>query len=300
MKLDAATIAKMLGGKPEGGGYLCSCPVKGHGKGRGDLRPSLSVSDGKRTLVFHCFAGCKPRDIVVALNALTPDLGPRRRFESRLPQRFATKSKTTSTLAQKLWKAALPVAGTPAEIYLRSRRLPPIPPPTIRFLPSYRYDETRRFPCLIAAVQAPSRAIAAVQLTFLDASGLRKADVPHPRRAIGSLGDGLLRLAPAAEHIGLAEGFETALAASLLHENFPVWATLGADRYAKISLPPIVRRLTIFADYDAPGLSAALSFFERRVELEVWIATPTTVGDDFARALERRLEEEHSRQIEHG
>ena len=221
MKLDAATIAKILGGKPEGGGYLCSCPVKGHGKGRGDLRPSLSVSDGKRALVFHCFAGCKPRDIIAALNALAPDHGPKPRFESRTPQRPATKSKTTTTLAQKLWKAALPVAGTPAETYLRARRLPSTPPPTIRFLPSYRYDETRRFPCLIAAVQAPSRAIVAVQLTFLDPSGLRKADVPHPRRAIGPLGDGLLRLAPAAEHIGLAEGFETAWAASLLHDEFP-------------------------------------------------------------------------------
>jgi putative DNA primase/helicase len=222
------------------------------------------------------------------LNALAPDLSPKPRFENRSPQRFATKSKTTSTLAQKLWKAALPVAGTPAETYLRSRRLPPIPLPTIRFLPSYRYDEERRFPCLIAAVQAPSRAIVAVQLTFLDASGRRKADVPHPRRAIGPLGDGLLRLAPAAEHIGLAEGFETAWAASLLHENFPVWATLGADRYAIVALPPIVRRVTIFADYDAPGLSAALSFFERRPELEMWIATPATMGVDFAREWELR------------
>src|SRR5208283_4437748 len=150
MKVDAATIAKILGGKPEGGGYLCSCPVKGHGKGRGELRPSLSVSDGKRALVFHCFAGCKPRDIIVALNALAPDLGPRPHLESRTLRRPATRSRTTTTHAQKLWTAALSVAGTPAETYLRARRLPSTPPPTIRFLPSYRYDETRRLPCLIA------------------------------------------------------------------------------------------------------------------------------------------------------
>nr|WP_281806420.1 toprim domain-containing protein [Methylocystis echinoides] len=125
-------------------------------------------------------------------------------------------------------------------------------------------------------------------MTFLDPSGLRKADVSHPRRAIGPLGDGLLRLAPAAEHIGLAEGFETAWAASLLHDEFPIWATLGADRYAIVALPPIVRRVTIFADYDAPGLSAALSFFERRPELEVWIATPAMMGLDFARVWELR------------
>lgn len=262
--------------------------MKGHGKGRGDLRPSLSVSDGKRALVFHCFAGCKPRDIIAAFNALAPHNGPKPRCEGRTPLRPATKSKTTTTLAQKLWKAALPVAGTPAETYLRLRRLPSTPPPTIRFLPSYRYDETRRFPCLIAAVQAPSRMVVAVQLTFLDPSGLRKADVPHPRRAIGPLRDGLLRLAPAAEHLGLAEGFETAWAASPLHDEFPVWATLGADRFALITIPQVVRRVTIFADYDAPGLSAALSFFEHRQELEVWIATPVTMGFDFARVWKLR------------
>jgi hypothetical protein len=97
-----------------------------------------------------------------------------------------------------------------------------------------------------------------------------------------------MRLAPAAEHIGLAEGFETAWAASFLHDDIPVWATLGADRYAIVTLPPIVRRVTIFADYDAPGLSAALSFFEHRPELEVWIATPIKMRDDFARVGELR------------
>jgi putative DNA primase/helicase len=48
-KANATEIAKILGGKPEGTGYL---------------RPSLGVSDGARGLVFHCAAGCKPRDII--------------------------------------------------------------------------------------------------------------------------------------------------------------------------------------------------------------------------------------------
>ena len=288
MNADAATIAKVLGGKREGAGYLCPCPVKGHGKGRGDLRPSLSVSDGKRTVVFHCFAGCKPRDVITALNSLVPADSQRPAFTNRSTPLAPSQAKTTSALARKLWQSSTAVAGTPAETYLRSRRLPTAPPATIRFLPSYRYDKSLRLPCLIAAVQAPSRAIVAVQLTFLDPSGLHKARVPHPRRAIGLLGDGLLRLAPAVEHIGLAEGFETAWAASMLHDEIPVWATLGADRYPIVTLPPIVRRVTIFADYDARGLSAALSFFEHRRELEVWIATPTTIGLDFASVWELR------------
>ena len=47
MEIDAHAIAKLLGGRREGAGYLCHCPVKGHGKGRGDRRPSLGVSVGE-------------------------------------------------------------------------------------------------------------------------------------------------------------------------------------------------------------------------------------------------------------
>ena len=158
MQQRAADIAKILGGKPEGAGYLCRCPVRSHGKGRGDLRPSLGVSDGDRGLIVHCFAGCDPREVLAALRKLAPDASPLRAPATPaggVPPRRAVK--TTTDLALRLWRAAIDVAGTPAETYLRSRSLPASPPKTIRFLRSYRYDETRRFPCLVAAVQAPSR-----------------------------------------------------------------------------------------------------------------------------------------------
>lgn len=176
----------------------------------------------------------------------------------------------------------MPVAGTLAETYLRARGFAAPPPPTIRFLPYYRYDRARRFPCMIAAVQAPSRVLVAVQLTFLDPSGRSKANVPSPRRVIGPLGDGLLRTASAASHIGLAEGFESAWGASLLHDGMPVWATLGVERFSIVALPPIVSRVTVFADHDAPGLVGALRFFEKHEALNVSIVWPREVGGDFA------------------
>ena len=74
----------------------------------------------------------------------------------------------------------------------------------------------------------------------------RSIDLPRPFRASkgrspaargarsGRLAMGFLRLAPAAEHIGLAEGFETAWAASLLHDEFPgmgdAWRRSLCDR----------------------------------------------------------------------
>ena len=194
--------------------------------------------------MVHCFAGCRASEIFRALNHLAPgsEWAERKEQAPAFPSRKA--ARTTSELARKLWRSALPVAGTQVEAYLRARGFAVPLPPTIRFLPSYRYDRARRFPCMIAAVQAPSRVLVAVQLTFLDPSGRSKADVPSPRRAVGPLGDGLLRTAPAASHIGLAEGFESAWGASLLHEGMPVWATLGAERVSIVTLPPIVSRVT--------------------------------------------------------
>ncbi|MDE2579118.1 MAG: hypothetical protein KGL46_09955 [Hyphomicrobiales bacterium] len=251
------------------------------------MRPSLGVSDGRNGLLFHCFAGCKPLDIIAALNRLNLDTRDSPSPATR-PTSPKTPGKTTTALARRLWASGEKTVGTPAETYLRARRFTEQPPPTIRFLRSYRYDRASglRLPCLMAAVQSPTREIVAVQLTFLDPSGRRKADVPYPRRAVGPLGEGLLRTAPAAPHIGIAEGFETAWAASLMHDRLPVWATLGRDRFPVIVLPEIVRRVTVFADHDAPGLASSLAYFEQHSELEIDLCFPATPGFDFARLWE--------------
>jgi hypothetical protein len=283
MRIKAEAVARILGGHPAGGGFLCHCPVPSHGKGRGDLRPSLAVSNGERALIYNCFAGCDPRDIRAAIDRL--DLNGAPLHKPALPSSRA-KVRTTSAAALELWRAARPVAGTVVETYLRSRRLPPTPPATIRFLPTYPYSSRKSFPCLIAAVQAPTREIVAVQITFLHSTGTRKADVIESRRAIGPLGAGALRLAPVADCLGLAEGFETAWAAQLMHD-IPVWAALGNKRYLKVKIPQAVKRLTIFADDDAPGLEYAGKFKEAHPRLAVEIRTPEGGANDFAQAWEQ-------------
>ena len=285
----AAAIARRLGGARAGAGFLCHCPVPTHGKGRGDLRPSLAMSDGERGLVYHCFAGCAAADVHIAIERL--DLSaPRQPLDKPEPRRSSRR--TTTADARTLWRSAVPTPGTVAAAYLRARGFESPPPATIRFLPSYPYSAGAHFPCLIAAVQAPSREIVAVQLTFLDPSGVRKADVAEPRRSIGSLGAGVLRLAPAMRHIGLAEGFETAWAAMLLH-GLPVWAVLGAKRYLKVALPETVERVTILADNDVPGLSHAETFQQARRRLKVEIVRPEPCFDDFATQWRTRLLDAH-------
>lgn len=73
--LRAADFARALGGiHPSANQWLAPCPVPGHGKGKGDRNPSLSLGDGPRRgqVLVHCFAGCSNNDVIAALKARGP------------------------------------------------------------------------------------------------------------------------------------------------------------------------------------------------------------------------------------
>lgn len=60
-------------------GYVASCPVTTHGKGRGDRNPSLSIglgSDGQ--VLLTCHAGCSRDAILAAMGLTSRDLYPRK------------------------------------------------------------------------------------------------------------------------------------------------------------------------------------------------------------------------------
>jgi AAA domain len=60
--------------RQEGGGYRASCPVPGHGKGRGDPDPSLTIKQDDGRVLINCFAGCEPEQVVEALDLSMADL----------------------------------------------------------------------------------------------------------------------------------------------------------------------------------------------------------------------------------
>jgi hypothetical protein len=72
-------LEKAEGVRETGAGWLVSCPLPGHGQGRGDRNPSVSVSEGDdgRALV-SCKAGCETEAIVAAWTLSMSDL-----FDSR-------------------------------------------------------------------------------------------------------------------------------------------------------------------------------------------------------------------------
>jgi hypothetical protein len=108
---------------------------------------------------------------------------------------------------------------------------------------------------MLAAVRDES-GLVAVHRTFLDLSPARLADLPLPKRALGRLGQGAVRVhTPCDGLLGWAEGIETALAATRL-TGIPCWATLGTERFARVALPASVRRLILFLDNDPGGRRA--------------------------------------------
>lgn len=169
--------------------------------------------------------------------------------------------------------------------YLRARGLRQ--PPGVRAHPSLAYYEDRQrvadYPAMVAPVQSPAGEIVSLHVTYV--SGGAKAPVSAPRRLltpIGSLDGSAIRLWPRAEHMGVAEGIETAIAAATLF-SIPVWSVLNTTLMEKWQPPKGVKRVTICADHDAnfAGHKAAytLAFRLANAGLEVDVRVPDEVGD---------------------
>jgi len=58
----ARTIVESLKGTRRQGKGMCCCPA------HDDRTPSLSVTLGRKAILFHCFAGCSNEDVIAALD----------------------------------------------------------------------------------------------------------------------------------------------------------------------------------------------------------------------------------------
>lgn len=282
---EARMIIESLGGEWRPGGGLCRCPA------HTDRSPSLSVRPGRRRLLFHCFAGCRAREIIRALAAKRLlDARPSWRSGSPDPAP-AERGRCNRAAAAALWAASRPLGRSPAEAYLLSRNLD-LPAPDLRYHPRTPYGPGAQAlfrPALIAAVRDET-GLVAVHRTFVDPKRARLASLPLTKRALGRLGEGAVRLRPPEQAtLGWAEGIETAIAATLL-TGIPCWATLGTERFARVALPPAVERLVLFLDNDAGGRRAEMLARDalRRRPIEIDPRYPAASGADWNDVLLRR------------
>jgi putative DNA primase/helicase len=271
-------IVERLGGEWRRGGGVCRCPA------HDDRTPSLSVRPGERRLLLHCFAGCETGKVIRALVAMRL-LGAQRAASSGEASRgTADRDSRKRGTAARLWAGARRLEGSPAEAYLRRRGLS-LAVSDLRYHPRTPYGrgaEAIFRPALLAAVRDET-GLAAVHRTFLDPRTARLADLALPKRALGRLGSGAVRLrAPEDGVLGWAEGIENAIAATLLFRT-PCWATLGTERFARAALPPGVRRLILFLDNDAGGRRAETLARETQcgAGVEIEARYPEAAGADW-------------------
>lgn len=154
--------------------------------------------------------------------------------------------------ALRLWYQTVPWGDRP---YFAVRGVTIPIPPTIRYASLLYTPSGLVLPAAVCAISGPDHRAHAIQRIYLTVDCTRKAGVSQPRMSLGPMLDGAVRLAAAADVLGIAEGVEDALSAMQIH-RVPCWAACGR-RFHAIAIPESVTRLLIFADNDEPGITAA-------------------------------------------
>lgn len=193
---------------------------------------------------------------------------------------------------QKVWEESTAVQqGDPVWRYLNRRLGLEHVPVQLRSHPGLRYIdedgyESGRFPAMVAKIQYPDGIGASIHRTYLTEDG-QKAPVPQPKKIMAGrpLNTGAVRLGETGPTLGIAEGIETALAATIRF-NVPVWAATNATLLEAWMPPTGIERVLIAADNDASytGQAAAYKLACRLAQqgFPVDVQIPEQVGRDWA------------------
>ena len=176
--------------------------------------------------------------------------------------------------AKRLFAASKPIGRTLADRYLRSRSITRLTGLTeLRFHPRCYYmpngDDAPgtpgTFPALIAAVTDNDGVQTGTHRTWIDPSGLKKADVASPRRAMGNILGNAVRIGPPGEVLIAGEGIETMLSLREVLPDMPMVAATSSTHLAAIRFLPQLRRLYVARDRDPAG-DAAFSILSDRTQ----------------------------------
>lgn len=281
--MNAAEIAKALGGRKTSNGWSACCPA------HDDREPSLSISEGvDRKVLLYCFAGCEKGNVIAALksrglwgkngHSWSPCPAPRMRAKGNTTRDDVKRSEA----ALAIWQSSKPATGTLVERYLASRGLLLPPTTALRFHPHLKHASGHAWPAMIALVTRGSDATPlGIHRTFLGHDGTAKAPVDRQKMMLGPCRGGTARLAMPSNELMVGEGLETCLA-TMQATGKPAWAALSTSGMRSLELPPGIRDIIILADKDDPGEAAALNTALRwkREGRRVRIARPPH-GKDF-------------------
>ncbi|MCG7348210.1 DUF7146 domain-containing protein [Sphingomonas sp. ACRSK] len=239
--------------------------------------PSMRLNDAKG--IYHCF-GCGASGDIVKLVQETEGLGfmdamrwlgaaglpavdPAARIQAA--EEDARDRQRAIDRARDVWASAVPAAGTAAEVYARSRGITMALPPSIRFAmtPAWYDDEEGTcgpdLPALVGAV-TDRTGIIGLQRIFLAKGGKAKAAMQKPKRSLGRIKGGALKLGngqgPASAEIVVTEGPEDGLSLAQEMPDREVWVALGTAMMPFLDYPLAARSVCIAGQNDAAGRAA--------------------------------------------
>ena len=192
---------------------------------------------------------------------------------------------TRRLAAVRMFDAARPLRlSDPAARYLAGRSIDlgdlGALPRSLRFMEELWCREAQRhFPAMLAAVLDVSGRQVATHRTWLQkgADGVwRKAPLEHPKKSLGSLAGGSIRLwrgasgvpladAPDGETVVIAEGIETGLSVAVACPELRVLSAVSLGNMASLVLPPAIGTVIIAADNDPVGNLPAVNALQRAV-----------------------------------
>lgn len=203
------------------------------------------------------------------------------------PQQDLDQEQVERSMRQLAQRAKLVAPGDPVDLWLRAR-LPGLAsiPSCLRTVESCFYkdeDGPGYHPAMIASVRGADNRVVALHRTYLTASG-EKAQVSSVRKVLGKIPDGsAVRLTEPGHTLGIAEGIETALAATILF-GIPTWAALNSGRMKVWQPPAETAEVVIFADRDinCDGQEAAFALAKRlNRTIAAQVILPDAAGTDF-------------------
>ncbi|MBC8737270.1 zinc-binding protein [Paraburkholderia sp. UCT31] len=166
----------------------------------------------------------------------------------------------------RVWKDTRPLQGTAAELYLEKRGIwKQNIPKSLRFHRGLSYWDNEKkedmgtFPCLVAPMMNKDGTLIAIHRTYLTPEG-NKAPFDEVKKVMSPAGDMpgcAIKLFPAGEVLGVAEGIETALAAHAI-ARIPVWSCYNTTLLAAVDIPDSVRHVVIWADLDRPAAKTGI------------------------------------------
>jgi DNA primase len=270
-----------------------------------DRTPSFTIyADDRRAHCFGCGWSGDVLDFVrQAYGVKLPgaidmlDGGALRELEQ---QRAPAKPKADMRpVAQRIVNGSVPIEGTPAAVYLRSRGITTDLPHTLRFarLAPPKIDGNGLLaangpgllPTLIAIVTNPIGDLVGLQRTYLTEDG-RKAAVkatdtdrnPKVKYSLGNVVGGSIQLGPPSASMLVTEGLEDGLTlAQALGRS--VWVAAGTSMMPQMAFAPVTRAVVIGADGDDAGAVAAAKAAEAfaAAGLATRIMRPTPPYKDF-------------------